>query len=98
MLDAVASLQPKDGVIEREILAFGEKSVIVAAGAKKQTKEQGALRNTSRLDPLVYVLFGAHALDVSSNGLMCDGWLPVRGNVSLLECVGAVFRSLWRSR
>ena len=87
MLDKTMSLQPTDGFIEREILAFGEKSVTVAAG-KKASSQQVTLRDTSRLDPLVYVLFGAHQLDVSSDGLRCDSWLPVRGNVSLLECVG----------
>lgn len=40
-----------------------------------------------RLDPLGYMLFGAFNLRVTENGLECDNWLPIVGNVSALDDV-----------
>lgn len=40
-----------------------------------------------QLDPLGYMLFGAFNLRVTDNGLECDNWLPIVGNVSALDDV-----------
>lgn len=41
--------------------------------------------NTTRLDPLTYMLFGAHRVEVTRRGLDCDEWLPVIGDVDVLD-------------
>ena len=43
------------------------------------------LRNTTRLDPMTYMLFGAYNLNVTQSGLQCDNWLPVAGNLQALD-------------
>lgn len=43
------------------------------------------LMTTTRLDPITYILFGAHHLDVTRRGLECDEWLPIIGNVDALD-------------
>lgn len=45
------------------------------------------LRATTKLDPLGYMLFGAHHLQVTESGLECDNWLPIQGHVSALDDV-----------
>lgn len=44
-----------------------------------------SLRNVTRLDPMTYMLFGAYKLFVTQNGLECDSWLPVAGNLHALD-------------
>ena len=43
------------------------------------------LVTTTRLDPLTYILFGAHNVDVVERGLECDNWLPIVGDVNVLD-------------
>jgi len=43
------------------------------------------LCRTTKLDPMTYVLFGAYRIAVTAQGLECDGWLPVVGNVYALD-------------
>jgi len=43
------------------------------------------LVTTTRLDPLVYVLFGAHNVEVVQGGLECDDWLPIKGDLRTLD-------------
>lgn len=38
------------------------------------------LRNTTRLDPLTYVLFGAYEAKMGERGLECDEWLPIQSH------------------
>jgi small subunit ribosomal protein S24e len=67
---------------ERQLFAFTEKrqNVSVAGGGS-----QTFLLTTTRLDPMTYMLFGAHKLEVKERGLECDNWLPIVGNLDALD-------------
>ena len=69
----------------KQLYAFAEKSKTGGIGGKQEG--QMFLRGTTLLDPLGYMLFGAHQLRVTDSGLECDGWLPVVGNVQALDDV-----------
>ncbi|EHS64505.1 hypothetical protein PGT21_014362 [Puccinia graminis f. sp. tritici] len=71
---------------ERQLFAFGEKSLLPQRPGEKG-KEQMSLRATTRLDPLGYMLFGARQLQPYPSGLRCDGWLPITGNAGALDDV-----------
>ncbi|KAI0001621.1 hypothetical protein BJV77DRAFT_5170 [Russula vinacea] len=43
------------------------------------------LATTTRLDPMTFVLFGAYQIAVTAQGLECDEWLPIVGNVYALD-------------
>lgn len=67
---------------EKQIYAFAEKRQnLTVAGQNPQT----FLINTTRLDPMTYLLFGANDVEVTERGLECDGWLPVAGNLAALD-------------
>jgi small subunit ribosomal protein S24e len=46
---------------------------------------QKFLVTTTRLDPMSYMLFGAFSIKLSENGLECDDWLPIVGNIGALD-------------
>ncbi|KAF8337571.1 uncharacterized protein EI90DRAFT_3152220 [Cantharellus anzutake] len=71
---------------EKHIITFTEKvrNVSVASTATNATI---FLRDTTRLDVVTYVLFGAHQVLSADPGLICDNWLPVQGNQNILEPV-----------
>jgi HrpA-like RNA helicase len=71
---------------EKRIYAFGEKTRNIPPGGTAASA-MTQLRNTTRLDPMTYMLFGAYDLAGTSRGLECDGWLPVTGNVYALDDV-----------
>ncbi|WAR54174.1 hypothetical protein PtB15_3B687 [Puccinia triticina] len=71
---------------ERQLFAFGEKSLLLPRPGEKG-KEQMSLRATTRLDPLGYMLFGARQLQPYPSGLRCDGWLSITGNAGALDDV-----------
>lgn len=67
---------------EKQIYAFAEKRQnLTVAGQNPQT----FLINTTRLDPMTYLLFGANDIVVTERGLECDGWLPLVGNLAVLD-------------
>ncbi|KAI6031829.1 P-loop containing nucleoside triphosphate hydrolase protein [Pisolithus microcarpus] len=67
---------------EKQIYAFAEKRQnLTVAGQNPQT----FLINTTRLDPMTYLLFGANDILVTERGLECDGWLPLVGNLAVLD-------------
>jgi small subunit ribosomal protein S24e len=68
---------------EKQLFAFTEKRQNVSAsGSGAQTY----LVTTTRLDPMTYMLFGAYKLEVmEGRRLECDGWLPIIGNLDVLE-------------
>lgn len=72
---------------EKELYAFGEKiknSSAPGGGGGGPTM----LRNVTRLDPLTYMLFGANQLRPSADGgMLCDNWLPMKGNYDALDDV-----------
>ncbi|SCV68972.1 BQ2448_1992 [Microbotryum intermedium] len=69
-----------------QLYAFGEKSK-TGSLANPSGGGQVFLRQTTMLDPLGYMLFGAHKLAVTDRGLECDDWLPIVGNVAVLDDV-----------
>lgn len=72
--------------VEKHILAFSEKRQnISVAGASANAPK--FLVTTTRLDPLTYMLFGAHNVQVTERGLICDEWLPIIGPVHALDDV-----------
>jgi small subunit ribosomal protein S24e len=67
---------------EKQLFAYAEKRQNVSSGG---SNAQMNLITTTRLEPLVYMLFGAYRLEVTERGLDCDGWLPVVGNLDALD-------------
>ena len=67
---------------ERQLIAFAEKRQNLSTG---NANAQIFLMNTTRLDPLTYILFGAYRTEVTRRGLECDDWLPVVGDPSVLD-------------
>lgn len=91
-------------IIDKQIIAYAEKrqniSVIGSSGNAPMF-----LVTTTRLDPMTYVLFGAYQIAVTAQGLECDEWLPIVGNVYALDdiqrlkvmmetCMSRVFEGL----
>ncbi|KAG0708857.1 P-loop containing nucleoside triphosphate hydrolase protein [Suillus ampliporus] len=71
-----------DQAMEKQIYAFAEKRQNLSmVGSSPQTY----LITTTRLDPMTYMLFGAYEIQVTERGLECDGWLPIVGNVDVLD-------------
>ena len=70
-----------DQTEERHLFAFADKRRNESTGSSATT----FLVTTTRLDPLTYILFGAHNVDVVERGLECDNWLPIVGDVNILD-------------
>jgi small subunit ribosomal protein S24e len=71
----------KDAIpTEKQLCAFTEKRQNLSNGSSNMF-----LVTTTRLDPMTYVLFGAYEIEVTEQGLECDGWLPIVGNVDGLD-------------
>ena len=67
---------------EKQIIAFAEKRQNVSVVTSNPQK---FIVTTTRLDPMSYMLFGAHNIRVAGRGLECDEWLPVLGNQEALD-------------
>ncbi|KXN90025.1 putative ATP-dependent RNA helicase DHX36 [Leucoagaricus sp. SymC.cos] len=67
---------PEDGQpsVEKQLYAYTEMRRNLAGGSS-----QTYLVNTTKLDPMTYMLFGAFNLQVVNRGLECDDWLPIFG-------------------
>lgn len=63
---------------ERMLYAFIEKRMGTGGN-------QMSIVNTTRIDLLTYILFGASKTELTPRGLECDGWLPIVGNLDALE-------------
>ncbi|KAH0838303.1 hypothetical protein J3R83DRAFT_6580 [Lanmaoa asiatica] len=67
---------------EKQLYAYAEKRQnLTAVGQTPQMY----LINTTRLDPMTYLLFGANDIQVTERGLECDEWLPIVGNLDVLD-------------
>jgi len=66
---------------EKQLYTFNEKRRNDTMGLSANT----FLVTTTRLDPLVYILFGAHNVEVVQGGLECDDWLPIKGDLRTLD-------------
>ena len=60
------------------MVAFVEKSRNVAVG-QPASSATTFLRNTTRLDALQYMLFGAYRVTPTQDSVECDGWLLIHG-------------------
>jgi small subunit ribosomal protein S24e len=69
---------------EKHFITFVEKIRNVSV-ASASAKAQTFLRNTTRLDIITYVLFGAYRIKEVERGLECDEWLPVQGRPTQLN-------------
>ncbi|KAF9568385.1 P-loop containing nucleoside triphosphate hydrolase protein [Agrocybe pediades] len=77
---------------EKQLYAFADKrrNDSVAGSGSPQTY----LVMTTRLDPLTYILFGAYRVEVVERGLECDEWLPIIGDVRVLDDVQRLKKSM----
>ena len=64
------------------IIAFAEKRQDSSVVTKYPRE---FIVNTTRLDPMSYMLFGTRNVKVAGRGLECDEWLPVIGNPTALD-------------
>ncbi|KAF8506701.1 P-loop containing nucleoside triphosphate hydrolase protein [Russula emetica] len=99
------SIVSQDGkVIDKQIIAYGEKRQNISM-AGSSTHAPMFLATTTKLDPMTFVLFGAYQIAVTAQGLECDEWLPIVGDVSALDdiqklkvmmeaCMSRVFEGL----
>ncbi|UZJ54871.1 hypothetical protein CBS101457_004191 [Exobasidium rhododendri] len=68
---------------EKDLYAFQAKTTSNAAN-----KSPPMLRGVTKLDPLTFMLFGANQLQPSQDGgMICDGWLPIKGDFGALDDV-----------
>jgi len=92
--------------VEKQLYAYGDMRRNLAGGGLSSTY----LVNTTKLDPMTYMLFGAHNLQVVGRGLECDNWLPIfrdRGSglndiqrlkTAMEACMLRVFEGITMSR
>ena len=66
---------------EKQLYAFADKRRNESTGSTATT----FLVTTTRMDPLTYILFGAHTVDFVERGLECDNWLPIVSDVNVLD-------------
>jgi small subunit ribosomal protein S24e len=79
------SIAFQDGkFIDKQIIAYGEKRQNISM-AGSSTNAPMFLATTTKLDPMTFVLFGAFQIAVTAQGLECDEWLPIVGNVFALD-------------
>ena len=95
----------QDGkVIDKQIIAYGEKRQNISM-AGSYGNVPTFLATTTKLDPITFVLFGAYQIAVTAQGLECDEWLPIVGNIYALDdiqklkvmmeaCMSRVFEGL----
>lgn len=77
---------------EKQLIAYADKRQNVSSGANAQI----FLINASRLDLLIYILFSAYRVEVTCKGLECNEWLPVIGELAVLdnlECLKVLMES-----
>ena len=72
--------------VEKQLIAFAEKRQNISVAGQSGTAQKFIV-NTTRIDPLTYILFGAHHVQVTQRGIVCDEWLPVVGRVDTLDDV-----------
>jgi hypothetical protein len=104
-----ASTGSQEGrVIDKQIIAYGEKRQNISMAGSSGNAPM-FLVTTTRLDPMTFVLFGAYQIAVTAQGLECDEWLPIVGNIYALDdiqklksmmeaCMSRVFEGLAMQR
>lgn len=82
LLDPAKSL-PAYNPLEKRLYAYGT-SLLVFDWMSAQAHMIPKLLDVTRINPLTYLLFGAHKLDPILTGIECDEWLPVKGDKDAL--------------
>ena len=69
------------GLINRHIISFQEKTTNISNQSAPSAQIQAVpmLRMCTKLDILIYALFGASELEQSGSKLICDDWLLING-------------------
>ena len=68
---------------ERDLYAYQAKTTSSATN-----RAPPMLRGVTKLDPMTFMLFGANQLRPSpEGGMICDDWLPIKGDFSALDDV-----------
>jgi len=104
----ISTISQEGKVIDKQIIAYGEKHQNIST-AGSSTNAPMFLTTTTKLDPMTFVLFGAYRIAVTAQGLECDEWLPIVGNIYALDdiqklkvmmeaCVSRVFEGLAMQR
>ncbi|KAG7099212.1 hypothetical protein E1B28_001079 [Marasmius oreades] len=79
----VDGLVANKDVLPKQIYAFGEKRQNISTSSSTAT----FLVNTTRLEPLTYMLFGAYSMKAVEQGILCDDWITITGNLDALDDV-----------
>ncbi|KAH8835766.1 P-loop containing nucleoside triphosphate hydrolase protein [Flagelloscypha sp. PMI_526] len=69
---------------ERQLIVYSESRVNLTGGNEKP---QMTLAGTTRIDPLIYLLFSAREAKAVRRGLECDEWLPIAGPDTALDTI-----------
>jgi small subunit ribosomal protein S24e len=80
----VSSGSQEGRIIDKQIIAYSEKRQNISMASSSGNAPM-YLATTTRLDPMTFVLFGAYQIAVTAQGLECDEWLPIVGNVYALD-------------
>ncbi|TFK57087.1 P-loop containing nucleoside triphosphate hydrolase protein [Heliocybe sulcata] len=72
---------------ERQLYAYMEKRQNLSAAGSGGGQAQKYMVTSTRIDPLTYILFGAYETRATSQGLECDDWLPLVGDLEALDDV-----------
>ncbi|KAF5375029.1 hypothetical protein D9758_000280 [Tetrapyrgos nigripes] len=70
------------GPPSKQIFAFLEKRRNVSSGSGPAST---FLVTTTHIDPLTYILFGAHQLEKNEQGISCDSWTSIVGHLDALD-------------
>ncbi|KAF9270217.1 P-loop containing nucleoside triphosphate hydrolase protein [Marasmius fiardii PR-910] len=70
-------------MINKQIYAFGEKRQNLSTTTNTAT----FIVNSTRLEPLIYMLFGAYSVKADDQGVLCDDWIIITGNLDALDDV-----------
>lgn len=70
---------------DKQVIAYADKrqNLSMANSGPGQTFLMGC----TRVDPMAYIIFGSHEIQMTRDALECDGWLPIGGNLDTLEQV-----------
>lgn len=69
---------------EKELYTYAEKTMNTSH-LSPNAPVQTMLKSVTRLDPVVYLLFGTNSIRQASQGVMCDQWLPIKGDFQALD-------------
>ncbi|KAJ8083994.1 hypothetical protein PM082_002761 [Marasmius tenuissimus] len=87
---AIDDIENQRDMMPKQIYTFGEKRQNVSG--PNASNAATFLVNTTRLEPLMYILFGAHSVSSDDQGILCDRWITITGNLDALDDVSELKR------